>query len=570
LSRPPGSFNTKAGRVREPREVELIFQEPSNLYTLDELDPKSKSKTFRGISDIKEARTDIDWSMVDMPELGGTLDEISRGLTSSDKIKCKCPFHEGKSKESAFLKLDSTGRPFLRCESEKVTYRPMVWTPEPVPSEVIVELEVHPKSGKPFSNFANLQTILRMDERIRNRYWWDSRLRELKEGNRAIEDRDLISLKGWIVNQYGIEYSVGILLEAVQLEADKNERNPLLEYLDDCAENTEDRENLFDDWLVVAFGAEDSELHRAYCRKFMISAVARAYNPGCRVDTVLTLVGAQGVGKSSGFQLLAPDGHFSDSHLDLNSKDSYAQLARSWIYEISELASFTKREHELVKAWISSREDVYREPYGRLPIRRPRQSVLVATTNDATPLSDATGSRRFWIVDVDTLDRDFLSKHKRILWGAAVRAYKSGSIWWLDEEEETLRIKASREYQRENPLVSAISKLVRLHQLDSSEYPGVFSINDVFDKLGIKPEDRRRHLRSVNDALIEMGAARLKRSRKLPGGGNIIHWIAPGEKLSLGLDYRSEEERKRHLSSKLFDLRLNSSLNSNTLTKQRN
>ncbi len=530
LSRPPGTENDKG---LEPREVRLVHVDPTQTFSLSAIEARLRSRVS-GLQGLKDVSVPVskDFSRYRLHS-GEILETVCRGLRQGEKLRIKCPFHEGKSLESAFLRLDSDGVPFVRCESEKVTYRPKVWAPSPgkTAKDLLSELSTT-KKGEVKKTLLNIQKILKGDERVSG-VWWDERLREVHvvaakggafEKSGAVTDVAILRLKEWLATNYGFEASKELLVEAVTIEADQNKRNPLVEWLEKVEAEADPYDDaILETWLSESLGVPLTALSRAYARKFLVSAVARARAPGCRVDTVLTLVGAQGIGKSSAFQLLAPDGYFSDTHLDVSSKDSFAQLSRAWIYEISELSSFSKREHEAVKAWISSREDSYRPPYGRFVERHPRQTVLVATTNDATPLTDATGSRRFWTVQIDPekgLDRDWLGMNRRKIWGAAARAHSAGVAWWLTEREEDLRRLASEDFTPEDPLDSQLESAYR-------HLPDVFTMTEVFDVLSIPTTNRNRLQKAVTNALKRSGAQQLTRRRNA-SGARVSQWKAPG------------------------------------------
>src|SRR5690606_33114213 len=78
-----------------------------------------------------------------------------------------------------------------------------------------------------------------------------------------------------------------------------------------------------DTLLVDVLGAEDSPYTRAVTRKTLVAAVRRTFRPGTKFDTVLTLVGPQGIGKSTIFARLAGQ-WFSDSLTitDMKNKDA--------------------------------------------------------------------------------------------------------------------------------------------------------------------------------------------------------------------------------------------------------
>tara|TARA_R110000824_G_scaffold176239_2_gene355142 strand:- start:3818 stop:5878 length:2061 start_codon:yes stop_codon:yes gene_type:complete len=537
LSRPPGSTNNKTAN---PQPVVLV-QAPNTPYTLAELTP-APSKALKGLGAIKTPVL-VSFAGVSVPAHKCSLDDLARQLNQGDKLKIACPLHDNASKGSAFLTLDSAGRPFLRCESEKLTYRPDDWAPVKPP--IALDLALTEK-GAIRKTLLNALNILTNDPRA-PAFWLDDRSGDLMLSGKEANDSDLLDARIWIASNYGVEFSKEITIDAISATAKANARNPLIEYFERVEHSTTDPEGLALDWLVWGAGAADTPINRAYSVKFLIAAVARAYDPGCKVDTVLTLVGGQGLRKSSGFEALSPPGFFSDSQLDISNKDAYQQIRRPLVYEISEFASFSKREIEAVKAFITSTADRYREPYGRLVVTRKRQNVFVATTNDATPLSDATGSRRFWSVDIDGLLVSDLRQHRDSIWGAAVRAYKAGAEWWLTVAEERARAEASQAHQRANPFSEVL--LARFDRLSE-----VFTAREAFDLLDIRPADRKRHQRQLSDALTDIGAAKLKRARALPGGRHTTHWIKPARALPYGAEYASPADRVTHNRTKIEEL----------------
>lgn len=151
--------------------------------------------------------------------------------------------------------------------------------------------------------------------------------------------------------------------------------------------------------LIDYLGAKDNKYIREITRKVFCAAVKRIYVPGCKFDYVLTLIGKEGIGKSTLFRVLAGDKWFSDSLPDITTKDAMQFLQGSWIIEMGELASLSKAETEATKAFISRTTDRYRPAYGRVTDEVPRQCIFVATTNSEFFLKGDGGNRRFWPVE---------------------------------------------------------------------------------------------------------------------------------------------------------------------------
>jgi hypothetical protein len=89
-------------------------------------------------------------------------------------------------------------------------------------------------------------------------------------------------------------------------------------------------------WLAVYLGVEDNAYARAVGARWLISAVARIYQPGAKADCCLILEGLQGIRKSTALRTLAGE-YFTDELADLNSKDAALQTRGVWIIELSEL-----------------------------------------------------------------------------------------------------------------------------------------------------------------------------------------------------------------------------------------
>lgn len=264
-------------------------------------------------------------------------------------------------------------------------------------------------------------------------------------------DADDAALRYYLERTYGINGKDRIF-DAVNVVALQNKFHPVREYLDGCAWDGVPRvETLLVDYL----GAEDTAYTRAVTRKALVAAVARIYNPGCKFDYMLTLRGRQGLGKSA---LIARLGGrwFSDSFTTLQGKDAYEQVLGVWIMEVGELAGMRKAEAETIKLYISKQVDRFRPAYGRRLQEFPRQCIFIGTTNETQFLRDATGNRRFWVVDTPNeptrnLWDELTPETVRCIWAEAVELYRAGEALYLPRELEAAAREVQETYEEENP-----------------------------------------------------------------------------------------------------------------------
>lgn len=207
--------------------------------------------------------------------------------------------------------------------------------------------------------------------------------------------------------------------------------HPVREFLDSL---TWDKVGRIDDWLTLYLGAEPTDLTRAIGGRWLISAVARVYEPGCQADHVLILEGPQGEGKSTALRVLG-EPFYSDDIAELGTKDASLGAAGVWIVELPELDAMTRAEVSKIKSFISRRTDRFRPPYGRRLVEAHRQCVFAGSVNHSEYLKDETGGRRFWPVTCGRVSLDELGRDKNQLWAEAVARYRKGERWWLDTPE---------------------------------------------------------------------------------------------------------------------------------------
>ncbi|MCQ9341320.1 virulence-associated E family protein [Corynebacterium phoceense] len=324
--------------------------------------------------------------------------------------------------------------------------------------------------------------------------------KQVKEG---WSETDMAQLKQSIAATYGGLYAPTKMQDALAATAAARAFHPVRDYFK-LLPPWDGIERL-DTLLVDYLGAKDTAYTRAVTRKTLVAAVRRTLRPGTKFDQVLTLVGPQGIGKSTIWAKLAGQWFSDDMTIsDMKDKTAAEKLAGNIIVEIAELAGMRKTEAESVKAFISRTTDKFRPAYGRTVEVYPRECILVATTNATDGfLRDPTGNRRWWAVNVAGHGQANVHKLTQAtidqIWAEAKMREKQGESLYLEgdvaQAATAAQTEAAESDDRTGIVAEYLDKVLpanwdtlplgaRRIYLDGGILPGEYKQSDMWEHAG--------------------------------------------------------------------------------------
>jgi len=235
--------------------------------------------------------------------------------------------------------------------------------------------------------------------------------------------------------------------------ADKNRFNPIAEYLERCYQTHTKGTTELEKYLDCYQFTGNVELSKKLFTKWLIQCVAMPHNDGSfGAVGILILQGEQGISKTRAYTHLCKDvpRYFKEGDsLDPSNKDDIEQATTKWIVELGEIESTTtKKDTELLKAFITKNIDQYRVAYGRGSKEIPRRTSFCGSANSNEILVD-TVNRRFWICPVLSID---WGKMESIdigqLWGEIYTMWLENKQGFRITKEEEATLQASNQHHR--------------------------------------------------------------------------------------------------------------------------
>lgn len=343
---------------------------------------------------------------------------------------------------------------------------------------MVIDKDGNP-TDKPAQTIANAEEAIRYDKELFGRlayndmtyspYVFGNLPWKQSRGWREWENVDDSQLRSYIEKKYHLK-SPEKVMDAFQNVTSQRVINPIKTFLE-SAHTQWDGNKHIENLLPDMMGTVKTPYTAGVMRLFLLGAISRVYQPGCKYDYVPILIGAQGIGKSTFLRMLAVnEKFFSDSLGTLEGDKAKESLRGAWIVELSELLAMKRtKDVEATKSFITSREDIYRPPYQRRTERRPRRCVFAGTTNSTDFLTDRTGNRRFLPIEcgvhpptIDIFEDEMIAKSEILqAWGEAMDIYlREGKHIKLVLPRELQReaVKAQEDYLEDDPLAGTLQE----------------------------------------------------------------------------------------------------------------
>ena len=254
--------------------------------------------------------------------------------------------------------------------------------------------------------------------------------------------------------------------------------------------------------------------------RYLISAVARVFQPGCYVRQTPVLIGKQERGKSELGRILFGAEHWVEGIGELG-KDDLMKAHTAWGVELAELDGVTRRaDQERLKAFLTEKTDTYRKPYDRAPEAHHRRFVFWGSSNGA-PLRDTTGSTRFVCIPIPDrlLPLDWARQNRSALWSRAVEQYKAGVDWiHTDEPMRAAIAERNSNHQEIDPWADDVAAYLEKQQR-KGELP--VKVPQLLSELQL-PKDRQnaaasKRLTGIAEQLGWIHRRKVVNSKKLTG-----------------------------------------------------
>lgn len=237
--------------------------------------------------------------------------------------------------------------------------------------------------------------------------------------------------------------------------------DPINDYLDHLSPwDGEDRVTPLAQRIPTDY-AEWTDLFHIWMRSMVAMWLGKGQLTGNAL--VPLLIGKQGCGKSSFCRILLPEElniYYNDRINFKNEADLNLGLTSFALINLDEFDKITQRQQVVLKYLVSTADLKYRPPYGKAYTTNRRYASFIGTTNEQTPLTDPSGSRRFICVPI-TGNIDFQTPiyHDQI-YAQLLQEIDQGECYWLTKDEERQLMEHNLNFQQLNGIGEMLLSLI--------------------------------------------------------------------------------------------------------------
>lgn len=265
-----------------------------------------------------------------------------------------------------------------------------------------------------------------------------------------INDYNLNSMLRFIKNEMNYECNISDLGMIIQSDF-VNQENPFASYFKNLPKWDEKTDYI--QQLADEIKTTDREFKNMVFKKWFVAMVGCALVPSEINQTVIVLLGGQGIGKSKFVLSLIPKelkSYLYSGVIKANNNDSLMHLATKFIINLEELTFLRKTDTDSFKHMITLSEVEVRKPYARFSSKQPRRASFIGSVNERFFLTDTTGNRRLLVLDVNSLNYE----HKvniDMVYAQALHLYVHKFQHWFDKKEISDLNERNQEYLVSTP-----------------------------------------------------------------------------------------------------------------------
>lgn len=247
------------------------------------------------------------------------------------------------------------------------------------------------------------------------------------------------------------------LFASVSSIASAHSYNPMRDWIEskpwDGMSRIKDLEN------TIPVGDSDINSRSEFLISWLRQGIWGLFHPRpLALGLVLVFKGPQRSGKSEWFSTLMPkeltDSYFgSGISIDPNNNDSLMQATAKWICELGEVEStFRKADIEALKAFLTRPTDEFRKPYERSSLIKRRYTIFGGSANTKEFLLDATGNRRFLVLENSGKLDIYHKVDMQQLWAEVLHEYQEHGVISMSQDACKLQMESNLKFTSQSEL----------------------------------------------------------------------------------------------------------------------